>query len=828
MDVLDDLKMAVRSLWRSPAFAAGTLATLALGVGANVAVFSVANAVWLRPAPVSAPERLAVIGKRAFWQGREGAVRESFTRAAIDPVRAACAGCEAVVVETRPHPRKQELRAWLPDGRSMAVAGVSWNYFQALGVPIWGRPFALGEDEAGAVPVAIVSRGVWQSVFGSDPTILGRKVTIGRASFTIVGVAPAGFRGPGVTDAGELWVPLNAVAYLDRNVPPHVVLRDPDMFFHVRMFARFRPNTPAAVIETQIRSADRDYFVRTFEQSAYPLWAQEKAALDRQLIWMLAAAAGLVLLVTVANLSALLIARADRRRRELAIYTALGIPPRRLRRMLTLEVAVLCPVAAGAAVLVSKFLLNTLHDFALPAGLEMSALTLETDVRVAAFVSIIVLVVAVVATLMPTRRLSALRTSAILAGADVDDRSVVAGTRGLLLTVHVGATVVLLVGAGLLHRSVYEASRLDLAFDRNHVVFVRVEPNAARYAVADFRDLDLELRRRDRDRLKSDLRALPGVTAVTEGGSPLKPARTAGDRATAIAVVVGGAPVIFRGGSPEMAAGPGFCTTLGVKLLEGRDLHDGDLAPGAPRAAIIGRSMAKRLWPGAPSVGRRFLTRDEACQVVGVVEDAVRFGFRSSAAPSLYLADRRDPETELYRSGIELLVRTAPPADRLVAALSRVTRDVYPDAYRLDIATPASMIAAEMREARFAATLLTWFGTIASALAATGVWGLTSFIVQRRSRETGVRIALGASPWLAARPVVTRALLPVAIGCISGVVAAACGVRLLRAYLFGIGALDPVTFAAASALMVAVGLAASGQALRRILTVTPCRVLHEP
>ncbi len=160
--LLDDTKLAGRSLCRSPSFATGTLATLALGIGATVAVFALANAVWLRPAPVSAPERLAVVGKRSLWQGREAVVREAFVHREFAAVSAACAGCESVVAETMPHPAKQDLAAWLPDGRAFAVAAVSWDYFQTLGVPVRGRAFASREDEAGAAPVAILSHRAWQ------------------------------------------------------------------------------------------------------------------------------------------------------------------------------------------------------------------------------------------------------------------------------------------------------------------------------------------------------------------------------------------------------------------------------------------------------------------------------------------------------------------------------------------------------------------------------------------------------------------------------------------------------------------------------------------
>ncbi len=653
-------------------------------------------------------------------------------------------------------------------------------------------------------------------------------MTIGRAPFTIVGIASAGFHGPALTDDRDLWVPLYAAAYLDRNVPPDLILRDPDRFWRLRLYARLKPDTPAAVIEGQIRTADQGYLVRTLDQSTYPLWAQERAALDRQLIWTLAAAAGLVLLVTVANLGALLIARADRRRRELAIRVALGIPPGRLTQLLAIEVALLCPLAAGAAVLISRLLLNTLRGFALPAGIEVSALALDLDSRVATFVGIVVCALVVAAALLAARQMSATGTAATLAAADTPGRGAVAGTRGVLLAAHVATSVVLLVGAGLLLRSLQQASRLDLAFDRDHVAFVRVNPNLARYATSGFSEIDQARLVRDRERLKAAFRGLSGVMAVTDGGSPLKPARMAGDRATAIAIVTGGSLAVFRGGFPELGAGPGFCATLGIRLLDGRDLRDADFAAGAPRAAIIGKSMAERLWPGASAVGRQFRFREESCLVVGVTEDAVRFGFRSAAAPSLYLADRRDPETELYRSGIELVVRTAPSADRLVAALSRVARDVYPDAYRLEIATPASMIAAEMREARFAASLLTWFGFIAVSLAATGVWGLATFVVQRRSRETGIRAVLGATPWIAARPAMIRVWLPVAIGCLAGLGASTVAVRVLQAYLYGVVPFDWVAFGAASFLMVGVGAAASSQSLRWILRVDPGRVLHEP
>lgn len=845
-------RRTARSLASDRLFATVVILTLALGIGANTAIFVVVKAIWLRPLPVRDPGRLAVFYSRPL-KGSHGPVGDSFSWDALRALQRGTRSLVAVTAEGNPTFDGRKPRVSLRGGEPLTATAVSSEYFQVLGVGIQGRAFSPGDDLPGAPPVAIISHDLWTSRFGSDPRLVGRAVRLSDRETVIIGVAARGFRGPRIGDSTDLWLPLHVAGAFLPSVPLAVFLRSPQLFMPLRLYGRLREGASVAEVQTEVSPLasprGSTTVLRTLAQTAYPLQAQETAGLDRHLVGLLTATAMLVLLAGCMNLAALLLARAERRRPEVAVRVALGISRGRLVRLLATECILLAGLGGIAALGVAACFLRTLTAFSLPTGIALATLDLSLDWRVLAFAAAMSFIAMISSGVAPVWKASRVDPASALSNRS--SGSARSRGRSLLLAGHVAFTLMLLIGAVLFTESVRRAFATDLGFERDRTVFVVVTPNLARYANAAFTDIDLARWARDCECLRERLRALPGVRAVTEGRSPLWNSVQRSGGVAPQAMVTGGLVREVR--FVTISGGPDYFATLGVPLLAGRDFAARDVLPDAGPVAIVSDLLARELWPGQTAMGRRFSlevsqgsataakghpgtpssgagtaspSESPEIEVIGVASLSAHAGIRGPALFTLYRPDIRNPQTASMRGPRGFAIGTAISARALLPAITTAVRNVFPDAYQMSVATAEQEIATQMMRERMGASLLSWFSAIAFALCLTGVWGLVAYSVARRRTEIAVRLALGAPASRLVGRMAWAGAGPVAAGCLAGVAGSAAATRLVAAYLFGITPLDPIVFAGCSSLVLAVSALAALLPAMCVYRFDPAEILR--
>lgn len=855
-----ELRLAARSLAKDRLFTIVAILSLALGIGANAAVFALVDAIWLRPLHVRDPRTLVVFYSRPA-KGVNALVTDSFPWSALQALQREARALAGVTAEGSPRFEGARPRVSLPGGEPLAVTAVSDNYFQVLGVNVRGRPFTPRDDAAGASPVAILSHDLWVSRFRSDPGIVGRTVLLSDRETVIAGVAAPGFRGPRLGDSTDLWLPLHAAGWFLPDVPPPAFLRTPHVFMPLRLYGRVRADAslPQAQAEAAALASVRGSttFLRTLAETAYPLRAQEMAGHDRDLAWLLAATAMVVFLAGCVSLAGLLLARMERRHQEIAIRVALGISRWRLVRLLAGEAVLVAALGGAAALVVSMWFLRTMATFSLPTGVAISTLQLAPNWRLVAFTAGTSLVAMILCGVIPALGALKMNTAFLLAATRSSGSRSVARGRSVLLASHVALALVLFVGAALFTESVRRALATDLRFERDRTIFVLVTPNLARYADALFKDVDTLRLSGDYERLQERLRALPGVRIVTEGRSPLSdPAPETASRALQGISADG---QVQRLPLFTMLGGPSFFTALGSPLVAGRDFEERDVSPNAPAVAIVNEALARQLWRAGRAVGRRFSlvedegthgtspkasvtakgreaapsspTRPQDIEVIGVVSLSARQGVRGPEMFTMYRPATRtidNPAATGAGGPRALTIATAASARSLVPIVTAAARDIFPDAYTLSVSTAKQEIARQMTRERMGATLFSWFSAIALALCLIGVWGLVAYTIARRQHDIAVRLALGAQARTLVILAMWRGLAPALTGCIIGVAGSVATTRLVTTYLFGISPLDSLVFAVCVGLVAAVSAAAALAPALRVLKLDPLQTLREP
>lgn len=848
-----DLRLAARALLFDRFFTAAAIATLALGIGVNTAIFTLVNAVWLRPLPVRDPGRLVVLSAKPSRANSGWPVTDRFRWEAWLALQARTRTLAGIAAES--NPLLWNLVVSGPGGAPLSASAVSTNYFSVLGVPVRGRSFQDRDDVPGSPPVAVISHTLWSSQFASDPTLVGRTVRLGRQPTIVVGVAAPGFRGPRLGDATDLWMPLHAAAWFLPSVPPHVFLRSPALFLSLRLYARLRDGVPVAQARAEAAALTLTQgaltVLETLDTSAYPATAWGRERDDRGLAWLLGLTAIVVLLVGCVNLAALLLARAERRGAQIAVRVALGIPRGSLVRLLGSEALLLASVGGAIALVVSDLLLRTLRTFSLPTGIAISTLHLAPDWRVLAFtglVSGLAMVPCGVAPAYGSLRQDAART---LVGRHVTAARARVRVRSWLLGAHVALALVLTIGAALFTVSVRRAFLKDLGFGNDTSAFVLVTPNLARYANATFTDVNVTRWMGDCRELTAQLRALPGVRVVTSGRSPLlASSETAGPSTPIIPVTADGEvrsmPLV------RIEGGPGYFAALGAELVGGRDFSEADLVAPPPRPLVVSEALARQLWPrenplgkvlsfgdpgarslrtdaqlaGTRSAGSASAASADAMRVIGVTRLAAREGVRGEELPTAYVVENRDAAAAVMAGPRAFAVQTTSSATAMLPEITSIVRRVFPDAHLLRVSTPREQIAAEMMRERMGARLFSWFAVVAIGLSVVGVWGLVAYSVVARTHEMAVRLALGASAGQLVRSIAWRGLLPVVAGAAVGLATAAAGQRLVDAFLFDVRPLRGLLFAGSALLMFAVGAVAALLPARRLLRLDPAQTLR--
>lgn len=799
-------RRAIRSLLRTPGFTGVVLVTLGLGVGASTAIFSVVDGILLRPLPFSEPERLVAVW--ADYTRRGGPEREWLSFPNAYDLREEPGVLESLGLYGGWAPTLMEAgEATLLFGGEISVGMFS----RVLRVPpARGRGFLAGDGEPGAERVVMLSHGTWQDRFGGDPAIVGRVLTLDEEPHTIVGVMPKGFRPPFLPDA-QIWRPEQA------NATTYAGSRASAIYRAIGRLqdgvdletARARATALAGKLEAEYPDANTGvgFTIR-------PLKSDITAA-ARPALWVLLGAVGLVLLIVCVNVANLLLARGSARQTDLAVRAALGAGRGRLFRGLLIESALLALLGGGLGVLLAAFGTDLLVALAPPDTPRLHEVSL--DVRVLGFAVGVTVLSGLLFGLLPAIRVPRLDLqSAIRSSSGSTGQGRGAGrTRSALVVGQVGLALTLLIGAGLLLRSFRELSRFDPGFDPRQLLTVRIDLPATGYP--ERVDMSAFV-----SRLESRLRALPGVTDVgTTNTLPLLGLNSDVD------FMIEGRPRPRPG--EELVAWirrvtPDYFQAMGIEIISGRPftISDDDVAP---RVVIVNQTVADRLFPEQSPIGQRvnLNSRDNPVwrEIVGVAEDIKNFGIRRPSDYAIYFPYPQVASRRLY-----VILRTAgtPPAS-LVPSVRGVVAELDP-ALPLSNARPmGEIVGGSLAQDRFVAALLTGFAVIALVLAAVGLYGVVTYSVTRRMREMGVRIAIGAAAPDIRRLVIGRSLGLVAIGMAGGGLAAVLLTRFMGTLLFGVAALDPLTYLSVVALLAGVAIVASAVPAQRAARVDPVKVL---
>jgi predicted permease len=808
--LFQDLRHAVRMLGRSRGFTAAAVVTLALGIGANTAIFSLAEATLLRPIKVKDPENLVVFS----WSSSVPDFREYQERNDVFSGTTATGGVSRMNVTI--------------GGQTELLVGsfAAGNLFDVLGVaPAQGRLLLASDDVPGAPPVAVVSHAYWQSRLGGDPAAIGRSMSVNGVQVTIVGVAPPGFRGTTLFSAPALYVPI-ATTDLIRVGPffARAKALTNRGFVWLRVIGRLREGVTVAQAEGAIEAAYRQQHPappgRTpeklrFQPLATTALGGDAAAAVRRFVMLLIGVVSLTLLIGCANIANLLLARAAGRRREVGVRLALGASRGRIARQMLTESLVLSSLGGLAGILVAHGTLRLIGAFQLPGGIPIAGLTLSINTAALAATAGLSLATGLLFGLTPALR--AAREDVVGSLRDVS-RSATArsGTRAALVAVQVALSLVLLVGSALFLRSLLNATRAPLGFSADGVVTASVNLGLARYPearAAAFYGAAVER-----------VLELPGVTGAA--WSSIMPT---------VGQMMWGTEIEGYAAAPEERVtvnashvGGEFFRTLGTSVASGREFVAADAA--GPRIAVVNETMARKYWAGRNAIGGRVKLFDQWLTVVGVVEDAKVQTLDEAPAPYVYLMfDQWLTGSRSIASDMaHIFVKTSGNEDALVP-LVREQLQALDAALPLYFVRPFEQLISHLvMPQRMGVTLFGIFSALALTLAAVGIYGVASYVAALRTREIGIRVALGAAGRDIRRLVLRQGLTPVWVGIAAGLVLSFWAARAAARFLYGVSPTDPLTFAAVAALLSSIALLATYVPARRAAAVDPVRALrHE-
>jgi len=809
-----DARFAVRLLRKSPLFTLTAALSLAIGIGANTTIFSIANALLLRPLPgLLAPERLVDLGRTTRGEGFD-TVSHPYFRS----VRERATTLEGVYAY-RLEPTPMSL-----GGRDAAerVYGtmVSGNYFTVLGTrAAYGRTLEDRDDQAaGANPVAVISHELWERRYNSDPGIVGQAILLNSHPFTIVGVAPRGFQGTTVLRS-DLWLPLSMTAEAIPRNPSGLTSR---RAVWLVMGGRLKDGVsiPQAQAEMQaiasglVREFPDDYRDRGIVVAASAL-VPGRINIVAGFMGLLMAIVGLVLLIACVNVAGMMLARAAARRREIAVRLAIGAGRGRLIRQLMTEAVVVFAAGGAIGVVLSRWLtslcLGLLPALPVPIGLEI-----PTDWRVLGFAIGLSLLTAVLSGLAPALQASGANLVPALKTEGMDSGRSRLRLRSVFVVGQITMSLLLVIAAGLFLRALQHAASLQPGFDQERVDVVTLDLSIAGYREEAGRVFVHDMLQR--------ISVLPGIESATASVDlPLD-----GGRMGLGAVRIPGRPEGQDGVDADWnVVEPGLFQTLRMRLVGGRDFSQSDTRT-SPRVAIVNEAFARRAWPGRPehdALGQRLLVDTESgsnatVTVVGIAADAKLISLNDAAEPYIYV-----PLAQQNMSTLSLLVKTTGEASAIpqVRALLREMNPNLP----LTMALPLREVTAiGLVPQRIVASVAGSLGIVGLVLAAIGIYGVTAYAVSRRTREIGIRVALGADEGRVLRLVLREGLILAGIGVAIGVALAALGSTLVESLLYSVRGLDPLTFLGACLLFALVTLTATYIPARRAARIDPMVALR--
>ena len=798
---LRQFALAFRSFRRTPGVPLVAIAMLAIGIGANTAMFSVVDAVLLKPLPFPAPDRLVRIWATAPERGLDLAEvsHQRFLDLAAENRTLARLG--AFVLD------------WVDltgtgDPLRLRAARISEGFLDALGVrPATGRGFVAAEEAPGGPGAVLLGNRIWRARFGGDARVVGRSIDIDGASHTVVGVLPATFRFP--SDDVDVWIPrIDAPSFLNRgNVERGSTYLD--------LVGRVRPGIAPGRLQAdldRLAAGDRrtGFLDEGLRYRFVPL-SDDIARSARPMLLILFGAVGLVLAIACVDVTGLLLVRAIERRREIAVRKALGATRGSLVRQLLAESVLIAAAAAVLGVLLARAALPALVTLA--ARYVPRASEVRLDLRVLAATSFAALATGVAFGLAPALRGARTDIRASLA----ESGRTAVGRRGrgrdLLIALEVALAVVLLMGAGLVLRTILRLESVDPGFRPDHVVVARIDLPASRYA-------SREAIRGLFSRFHDALDGLPGVGAV--GAAEAMPL-SSGSQQTLVAVE--GTPLPPLGERPIVSfdtVGFDYFRALGIPLLAGRTFRDAD-GPDAPLRIVVNRRFASRFFAGRNAVGGRvFIGRSPSpVEIVGVVGDVRNEGLDAGPREAFYLSALQHPVASMT-----FAVRATRSAGFLAPILRDRLRTLDPDLPLAELSTMEDVVADSIGSRRLIAILLGIFAGVALLLAAVGLFSVLSYAVRQRAPEIGIRIALGAPPRRILAETVGAGARVVSLGLALGLGASTLLARFIATLLYETRPVDPVTIAGTVALLAATALAASWLPARRASRVDPMTTLR--
>jgi predicted permease len=862
-NLLQDIRYALRTFLRNPGFAFIAILTLALGIGANTAIFTILDSVLLRMLPVANPRQLVVLtdpDQHGMSTGSEAGERHLLAYSEFEYLRdhnevfAGIFAADSSLMElpvtiatasepTNPGDTTNPLAPAMRD--SAHVHLVSGDYFHTLGVqPVLGRAFGTEVDRVrDASPVAVISHGFWSRRFNLDPQVVGRKITINKTSFVIIGVAPAEFFGESVGDSPEIWLPatMQAAVYPGSDLLTAFPDNNIDQRMWLQVIARLKPGVTLAQANAAINVVFQRY-VATSAAAAKLSPAEMKEYSDQQInlqpgargtstvhgafaepLKLLMGLVALVLLIACANLANLLLARGAARQREFAVRLSIGASRSRLIRQLLTESFLLAFCGAAAGLFVAQWADALLLRMVSGTGPNTIQLALRPDARILAFTFGIAALTAILFGLVPALRATHIDLSPVLKSG-VSGSTTEAFHRRfpmakILVVAQVAVSLVLLVAAGLFVHSLQRLSQVRLGFNTTRLILFRISPLPAGY-----KDAAIPLLYQN---LLDKFKVIPGVSGASLSVDGLFSNTESGDPIA----VEGYTPTAGEAMNSRMDhVGPDYFSVVGMPLLYGRGILAQDSAPAggkAPRVAVINQTFAKHFFSNTNPIGKR--VRDTYpgstadAQVVGVVADAKYRSLREETPPRLY-APIFNP---LWQSNMAYFeIRIAGDTAGVSSALRAVVHDTNPAIPEIEIHTMPDLVQQSMHTDYFVARLASAFGLLAIVLAGVGLYGIMAFTVARRTRDIGIRMTLGASPSTILRQVLRETSILMLIGIAVGVPIALVGTRLIRSMLFGLGEADPIALIAACVILASIAAAASYIPARRASRVDPMVALR--
>jgi predicted permease len=797
-----DIKYAFRVLFRAPSFAFAVVAVLALGIGANTAIFSIVNAVLLRPLPFDDPATIVRLFHVPPQNTFPGITRFTLSAANFYDWQRQARTFEGMAMY-------RFRRFALAEGgsaESILAGAVGAGFFELLHArPALGRTFLPEEDTAGRGRVVVLSDRFWRTRYNGAGDIVGRTIRLDGESYTIVGVMPARFSvGAWGVTARDLWVPM-ALDEGARNVREN---------HNHAAVARLKPGVSLQQAQAELEAIsvqlERAYPQANTGWGATIVPLQELIVSDIRLsLWMLLAAVALVLLVACANVGNLLFARGLGRRKEIAIRSALGAGRARVFQQLLIEALTLAMVGGVAGVALAHLCLTT--GAALLADQIPRADEIAIDTRVLVFAVVVSILTGVLAGALPAIRAGKTDLNEALKEGGRNDSAVGVRTRRALIVCEVALSVVLLMGAALMVRSVVALRHVDAGFDPTNVLTMVVSLPDTRYAspsrVHGFFEAAL-----------ARLRELPGVRSA----GAIDDLPITGDNSVQ-PIVLEGKAELLPSDQPTVEVRkitPGYLNAMSIRLHRGRDVADTDES-----VLLVSQSAATLLWGTEDPIGRRITLplqdKSELKRVVGIVADVKQGDLSGGTAPTVYEYTR-----DFSWSNLTFVMRTSVPPESLIRPAAEIIRAIDPEQPIEQVRTMEDVLNETLTSQRFSATLLAGFAAVALALSSVGIYSVLSYIVRGRSREIGIRTALGARTSDVLRLVLAEGMTPAAIGIVAGAIAALAASSIMKQLVFGVSATDPLTLVVVSGILAAVALAASLLPALRAARLDPLKVLR--